>query len=68
MQSPCTVEAAAARLAPHARAEYRLGVAVLDGKTYPLCWREMGNVAHLVYEDGDQGLVPLAEFKRIPSI
>ena len=34
------------------------------GVHYIACWRLVGISAHLVYEDGDQGLIPMAEFKE----
>jgi hypothetical protein len=33
------------------------------GHRYHACWIVDGDSAHLLYEDGDQGLVPLADFK-----
>jgi hypothetical protein len=38
------------------------------GKDYRACWRPLGPSAHIVYEDGDQGIVPLADFKPVLSI
>jgi hypothetical protein len=36
---------------------------VFQGQRYQACWRMMGNAAYLVYEDGDQGIIPAAELK-----
>jgi hypothetical protein len=36
---------------------------VVEGQTFTACWRVVGNAAHLLYEDGDQGIIPLAELK-----
>ena len=37
--------------------------AVLEGQSFAGCWRVMGNAAHLLYEDGDEGLIPLSDLK-----
>ena len=37
--------------------------AVLQGQAFTGCWRVMGNAAHLLYEDGDEGLIPLSDLK-----
>jgi hypothetical protein len=38
--------------------------AVVDGVVYKACWTLEGNTVGLVYEDGDIGLVPAADFKE----
>ena len=38
-------------------------MAIVEGRTFTACWRKAANVAHLLYEDGDQGIVPLADLK-----
>jgi hypothetical protein len=43
--------------------EYKSATAVVDGQTFNACWRPVGNAAHLMYEDGDQGLIPLSDLK-----
>lgn len=70
--SPCSqagVLAAIDKLVlPEHRTEYRNADVRLGGRTYPACWREIGNVVHFVYEDGDQGLLAVGEFKAVPMI
>jgi hypothetical protein len=46
-----------------ARDEYKAASAQVQGQSFVACWRVMGNVAHLVYEDGDQGIIPIQELK-----
>ena len=60
---PCTSEPVLARLRPEIQAQFKAALAVVEGRTFEACWRPAGNVAHLLYEDGDQGLVPLADLK-----
>jgi hypothetical protein len=35
----------------------------VQGQSFKACWLVDGSDAHLLYEDGDQGLIPLSEFK-----
>lgn len=51
------------RLDPSSVEEYKAASAVFQGQRFTACWRMMGNVAHLVYEDGDQGIIPVQELK-----
>jgi hypothetical protein len=37
----------------------------ISGQTFKACWVVEGQVAHLVYEDGDEGMVPLTEFHKV---
>jgi hypothetical protein len=61
--SPCSNEQVLSRLAPALRSLLRDASAVVEGRTFKACWVVNGQAAHLLYEDGDQGLVPLADFK-----
>lgn len=45
------------------QSEYMQASAVVHGQTFSACWRKAGAMVHLVYEDGDQGLVPLTDLK-----
>jgi len=61
---PCQSERVLARLEPGSQSDYKSASAVFQGQQYTACWRVVGSIAHLVYEDGDQGMIPLAELKR----
>lgn len=61
--TPCTSEQVLNRLKPQFRSELRDATAVVQGQTFKACWVVDGHAAHLLYEDGDQGLIPLADFK-----
>ena len=53
------------QIEPSMRSRVRDATAVIQGQSFRACWAVMdGTVAHLVYEDGDQGIVPLTEFKK----
>ncbi|GAB3770128.1 hypothetical protein GCM10028796_36430 [Ramlibacter monticola] len=62
-ENACNSELVLRRLEPATVAEYKAASAVFQGQRYTACWRIMGNVAHLVYEDGDQGIIPVRELK-----
>jgi hypothetical protein len=62
-EGPCTSELVLGHLEPRLQVHYKAAIAVVKGQTFAACWRKSGSVAHLLYEDGDQGLVPMAELK-----
>ena len=64
---PCTNQQVLDRLEPSLRPVLRDATAVVQGKPFKACWIVHGNAAHLLYEDGDQGLVPLSDFKTPKS-
>lgn len=43
----------------------RAASAELQGRNYVACWRPTAVGAHLIYEDGDQGLVPLSNLRTL---
>lgn len=62
-ERPCTNPLILNRIHPQMREDFSEADATVSGQQYSACWRVMGTAAHLVYEDGDQGLVPLADAK-----
>lgn len=67
--TPCMhplVLAYASRLVPDT--EFQRAYAVIDGQRYEGCWRAVqGGAVHLIYEDGDQGILPEQAFTEAPS-
>lgn len=61
--TPCSNEQVLGQLPRQMHAHFRAASAVLEGRSFAGCWRVMGNAAHLVYEDGDEGLIPLSDLK-----
>lgn len=59
----CTTQSVLNRLEPGTSGEYHAASAVFQGQKFQACWRMVGNAAYLVYEDGDQGLIPANELK-----
>lgn len=62
IEKPCSNETVKALLGPRAD-DYQAAVAHFGGQDFQACWAPRGNVMHLVYEDGDQGIVPVADIK-----
>jgi hypothetical protein len=46
------------------RDQLKDATATIGGQQFKGCWVVDGEVAHLVYEDGDEGMVPLTEFHK----
>lgn len=61
---PCSNDRVLQQLTPKFREAMRDANAVVGGQPFRACWIVDGDSAHLVYEDGDQGLIPLADFKQ----
>lgn len=65
--APCP--AAIVAMVPEQVREFvRAAFAKVDGKSYSACWIVRGDFAHLLYEDGDQGLIPLRDFRNEPGV
>lgn len=63
---PCVNEQVVARLPTPE--DYLAAHAFFEGKHFEACWRPMGQAALVIYEDGDQGLVPAGEFKPVMDL
>ncbi len=60
---PCISKPVLGRLEPALQQDYKAATAVVQGRTFDACWRMTSQGAHLLYEDGDQGLVPTSDLK-----
>jgi len=65
--SPCSSQEVLKQLEPRFHKIMMDASAELQGKKFKACWVPDGDAAHLLYEDGDQGLVPLSDFKTAKS-
>jgi hypothetical protein len=67
--NPCTNETVLQHVPAEARDKFMAASAIVGGHSFTGCWRpyRKGEV-HLVYEDGDEGIMPLAAFKSSPGI
>jgi hypothetical protein len=59
----CKSELILNRLEPAIAEEFKSASAMFQGQRFQACWRMMGNAAYLIYEDGDQGVIPAQELK-----
>jgi hypothetical protein len=66
--APCPAEVL--KLLPEgARGYYRAAFAQVDGTSYAACWTlATQQRVHLKYPDGDEGLIPVSEFKDSPGV
>jgi hypothetical protein len=64
---PCSSDLVLAKVTPRFREMLKDANAVVDGQPFRACWIVDGDAAHLLYEDGDQGLIPLSDFKQPTS-
>jgi hypothetical protein len=60
---PCSSQIILRIVNPDYRDALRDASATVRGQLFRACWIVDGDSAHLLYEDGDQGLIPLADFK-----
>jgi hypothetical protein len=61
---PCSSEQVLQQLTPQLREMMKDASATVGGQQFKACWVVDGEAAHLLYEDGDQGLIPLADFRQ----
>jgi hypothetical protein len=59
----CKSELVLSRIEPGTAEEFHAASAVFQGQRFQACWRMVGNAAYLIYEDGDQGIIPASELK-----
>lgn len=59
----CKSELVLSRIEPGTAEEFHAASAMFQGQRFQACWRMVGNAAYLVYEDGDQGIIPASELK-----
>ena len=59
----CKSQLVISRLEPGMADEFHAASAMFQGQRFQACWRMMGNAAYLIYEDGDQGIIPATELK-----
>ena len=60
----CSNERVLEQIEPAIREQLKDATAVVAGESFKACWASDGTMAILLYEDGDQGAVPLTDFKK----
>jgi hypothetical protein len=62
-EEACKSDLVLSRLEPGDIKDYHAASAMFQGQRFQACWRMVGNAAYLIYEDGDQGVIPAQELK-----
>ena len=65
---PCSNEQVLGHIEPKLRASLRAASVEVDGKSFAACWGPAGNAVYLLYEDGDEGLIPFSKIRPELSI
>jgi hypothetical protein len=67
LETPCS---AAVPVEAAMRDQYAAAVANIGGKLYAACWLAVParGFVHIVYSDGEEGIVPLGAFRNEPGI
>lgn len=61
---PCTDPTIMQYVPPQHRDGMKAGSAVVDGKKYAMCWKDMGPGVAIVFPDGDMGRIGWNEFSK----
>ena len=61
--APCADKGVLGKVPAQLQPQLMQATAVVQGQTFSACWRKAGEMIHLIYEDGDQGLLPLSDLK-----
>lgn len=64
----CTEKAVLDRIPPDQRPLFRKAEATVGGVDYKACWMYTPQAIKLIYEDGDEGLIPPQAFKVVDTI
>lgn len=65
--SACVSAETLARIPAAARDQFSKAQGMHQGQLYFGCWREVGNVVHILWEDGDEGVIPVGILKLLPE-
>ncbi len=64
----CSSQPVLDQLEPEIRPQFRAASVFLQGQAFAACWRATPTGALLIYEDGDQGMVPFEVLKPLTSV
>lgn len=67
-ERPCSNEQVLGQLDPQLRPAFRDASVVVNGQTFSACWGPAGSAVYLLYEDGDEGLIPAHKLKPEMSV
>lgn len=66
--SPCIHGGTLGQIPPAMREQFHKATGRFNGQMFYGCWIPRGDMAVVLWEDGDQGLIPLAELKPTTNI
>lgn len=66
--SPCMHAETLIRIPQERRGDFRKAQGTFGGQPFFGCWSPNGDSVYVLWEDGDQGIVPLADLKPIVEI
>jgi hypothetical protein len=61
---PCTDQRVLSHLAPGAESRFMAASSIIGGAPFAACWTLSGNMALIIFDDGDKGMIPLSAFKE----
>lgn len=64
----CSSQPVLDRLEPELKPQFRAVSVFLRGQAFAACWRATPSGALLIYEDGDQGMIPFDVLKPLTSV
>lgn len=67
-ETPCTVASVLMRIPEAQREGWQRADARFQGQRFFACWRVLQGAVELLYDDGDQGILPLTAFKDVLEI
>lgn len=65
--TPCVSVETLNRIPPNEREGWNKAAGRVSGQRFFGCWRALGDAIYILWEDGDQGVVPLEDLKPIPE-
>lgn len=68
MDKPCPYASVLRHIKEEYRARFKKADTRIGGKRYFACYVVVDDLVMMVYEDGDQGIVPMSEFKDDPGV
>ena len=64
VDKPCPYASVIRFIPEDERDQFKKAEGFMGGQRYFACWRDKGNILHLYWEDGDQGIVPKGALKE----
>jgi hypothetical protein len=64
---PCEVASVLRFIPENLRKTFRRADAQIGGQRWFACFRVVDRSIHVIYEDGEQGVIPVEEFKESPG-